>query len=496
MRPEHPGKSPVPSRQERFREDPLDWTSFLGRRAFDLAAIARAWKIALPPLERLARRYMVDRADPEIHGPRREREDKLVMGLNVVRAAFRAYDRGSPAVRDAIVRLFLRKYLTPPEKRGARRRFLERYGTIPPAFLTISPEGTCNLSCRDCYAASIRGGLPRLSAGEFSWVLERKEEEWGSWFTVVSGGEPFLWRDGDVDLVEMARLHPSQYFLVYTNGTLLDRDLARRLGEVGNITPAISVEGFERETDARRGHGVHRRILAAMENLREAGVPFGISVTANRDNARLLLSDEFIDFWFERQGALYMWLFHYMPIGRGIEVERQVPPDVRAWMWEREQELVHRRRLFVVDFWNMGPVSSGCIAAGRGGGYLYIDWHGRIHPCVFVPYWTERVQDLAAAGRPLTDALSSDFFRRIRDWQREYSWRRPPAERGNEIRPCPIRDHHRVLRRIVRESGANPGTAAAAEALHDEAYVEGMARYDEAVAAALDPIWEAHYRDP
>ena len=439
---------------------------------------------------------MVEKADPAVHGPRHEREDKLAMGLNVVRAAFAAYDRGSPAVRDAIVRLFLRKYLTPPEKRGARRRFLEKYGTIPPAFLTISPEGTCNLSCRDCYAASIRGGLPRLTAGEFSWVLERKEEEWGSWFTVVSGGEPFLWRDGEIDLVEIARMHPSQYFLVYTNGTLIDEELAGRLAAVGNVTPAISVEGFEEQTDARRGHGVFRRILRAMEHLREAGVPFGISVTANRENARLLLSDEMIDFWFGEQGALYMWLFHYMPIGRGIEVERQVPPDVRAWMWEREQELVHERRLFVVDFWNMGPVSSGCIAAGRGGGYLYIDWHGRIYPCVFVPYWKDRVRDLVAAGKQLTDALHSDLFRGIRDWQSSYSWRRPPQVRGNEIRPCPIRDHHHVMRQLVLESGARAGHASAEEALRDPAYADGMARYDREVAEALDPIWEREYRQP
>ena len=38
---------------------------------------------------------------------------------------------------------------------------------------------------------------------------------------------------------------------MYTNGTLIDEKMAQRMAEVGNITPAISVEGFEKKTDER-----------------------------------------------------------------------------------------------------------------------------------------------------------------------------------------------------------------------------------------------------
>jgi len=54
-----------------------------------------------------------------------------------------------------------------------------------------------------------------------------------------------------------------------------------------------------------------------------------------------------------------------MPIGRGVEVKRQVPPDIRRKMWEREQEIVRKERLFFADFWNSGPFASGCIAGVR-----------------------------------------------------------------------------------------------------------------------------------
>lgn len=64
---------------------------------------------------------------------------------------------------------------------------------------------------------------------------------------------------------------------------LLD-EFAARLAEAGNITPAISVEGFETETDTRRGEGVHGRIMKAFDALRRHGVPFGVSATATRHN--------------------------------------------------------------------------------------------------------------------------------------------------------------------------------------------------------------------
>jgi len=56
----------------------------------------------------------------------------------------------------------------------------------------------------------------------------------------------------------------------------------RPMSELGNFSPAISVEGFEQETDSRRGKGINKKILEAMDNLRRLGVLFGISVDSRR----------------------------------------------------------------------------------------------------------------------------------------------------------------------------------------------------------------------
>ena len=142
--------------------------------------------------------------------------------------------------------------------------------------------------------------------------------------------------------------------MMYTNGTLITADVAGRMAQLGNVTPAISVEGFERETDERRGKGTFRKIEKAMENLRRAGVPFGVSMTATRDNAHLVLSDELIRHYFKGQGAFYGWVFQYMPIGRSYTLDMMITPQQRLAMFHREQEVVNNQGLFLVDFWNGG----------------------------------------------------------------------------------------------------------------------------------------------
>ncbi len=68
-----------------------------------------------------------------------------------------------------------------------------------------------------------------------------------------------------------------------------------------------------------------------MEQLKNAGVPFGISVTATRQNAETVLSDEFLDYYFENMGAIYGWIFQYMPIGRSYTIDMMVSPEQRRW---------------------------------------------------------------------------------------------------------------------------------------------------------------------
>ncbi|MFQ6092492.1 MAG: radical SAM/SPASM domain-containing protein [bacterium] len=428
--------------------------------------------------------------------PRRSQEDKYYMLRNMLQSINRALEskRISPSFRRGLIEVLVGSVLL--EDNAARRAFRKSHGFGPPTFLLISPTKRCNLRCIGCYASSSSANAEKLDYKTVDRILTQKRELWGSHFTVISGGEPLMWRSEGKNLIDLVAEHSDQFFLMYTNGTLIGERVASRMAEVGNITPAISVEGFGKETDARRGKGVHRRILGAFENLRNRGVPFGISITATRHNAELVLSDDFLDFYFEDQGALYGWIFQYMPIGRSYTLDLMVTPEQRKWMFEREQYLVQDRGLFIADFWNSGSVANGCISAGREGGYFCIDWNGNCPPCDFFPYYTHNIVDVYKKGGDLNTVLMCPLFQDIRNWQREYGYMKPAREVGNQIAPCISKDHHRVARKIIETAGARPKNREGEEALKDPTYYTGLVACGDAVDRLTRPIWERDYIGP
>ncbi|MCX8052494.1 MAG: radical SAM protein [Armatimonadetes bacterium] len=417
--------------------------------------------------------------------------DRLDCAIALLRGLDRIMRRGLVSKRfmSTILEAFLGNVFMNEELTVAAGKL----GFEPPSFITISPTGRCNLKCKGCYAsdAALQGN--QLSFEVFDRICREKREMWGSHFTVISGGEPFLWEDNGRDLIDLAARHPSDVFMVYTNGTVIDNELARRLADVANISPCFSVEGFEADTDARRGKGVHAKVMAAMERLRNYGIPFGISATATRDNWDIITSDEFVDFYYFDQGALYCWVFQYMPIGRDQSVDLVVPPEHRVEMVDRMWRLVRERQVFMVDFWNSGTASLGCIAAGRGTGYFYINWDGDVMPCVFTPYAADNINEIYARGENIQSVLNLPLFKKIREWQHEHGYEKPPVETKNWLCPCAIRDHFDTFAEAVRECNARPITPEAKAALEDQEYYSRMVEYGIRMHELLEEKWEREY---
>jgi MoaA/NifB/PqqE/SkfB family radical SAM enzyme len=424
-------------------------------------------------------------------------EDKYYIVRNLMRSFESKYKAGAlaPSVRDWIINTLIGDVIL-----NYRERYPEvvkkRENDEPnPVFITLSPTQTCNLACIGCYAASTNKTSATLEWDVVDRIMEQKRRLWGSHFTVISGGEPLMYESQGKTILDLYEKYNDNFFLMYTNGTLIDKAMANRLAELGNVTPAISVEGFEADTDARRGKGVFSKILEAIENLKEAGVMYGISFTATRKNADKILHSDFIDEFFGPKGATFAWMFQYLPIGRGPDFDLMLTTEQRKQLWYRERELMRDKGIFFVDFWNGGPISDGCISAGRKGGYLYIDWHGNVQPCVFIPYSVGNIKtDFFDKGKTLDDILKTPFFTKLRDWQKGYSYQKSAAEAGNEIVPCPIRDHHKEFNKIAREVNATPVGTSAKRALTDEKYIEELTKVGKEVAEATDEIWRQEYQ--
>jgi len=417
--------------------------------------------------------------------PQRVQEDKYYMVKSFVVALDKALKQTKArAVRKALVNSMIQNILL--NSKSQIKKFKEEFGRTPPAFLLISPGKFCNLKCIGCYANSSSASSEKLDWDVVDKIITEKINLWGSYFTVISGGEPLLWESQGKTIIDIAKKHPDNFFLMYTNGTLITKETAKKLAEAGNITPAISVEGFKKETDERRGKGIFKKILEAIDNLNEAGVPFGISVTPTRKNCALLTSEKFIKY-FQAKGALYTWMFQLMPIGRA-SFDLVVTPEQRKEMFYKTRDLIKKGYL-VADFWNCGSVSNGCISAGRSRGYLHIEWNGNVTPCAFNPYAVANINEIYKNDGNLNDVLNKPFFQKIRRWQDDYA-----SKQGNWILPCPIRDHYKEMREFIDEDKPQPIDESAKQALQNKEYAEKMINYDKALTEIFDPIWKKEYK--
>jgi MoaA/NifB/PqqE/SkfB family radical SAM enzyme len=392
-----------------------------------------------------------------------------------------------------VASLWIKALRTPPHKIPAVVKFHREYNVDPPWFLTISPGHSCNLKCNGCYAASSLGG------NKLEWpVLERVINEakalWGIRLVVFSGGEPLLYHSHNKGVLDIVERNPDLLFLMFTNGTLINEKLATQLSKHGNLTPAFSVEGMQNRTDDRRGKGVFNIIKQKMKLLRQVGIPFGISATVTRDNYEEVLADEFLDLFFGELGAFYAFYFQYLPIGHQPNVESMPTPLQRLDFWRRVWNIIEEKRLFLVDFWNHGPLVNGCISAGRAGGYLCIDWNGDIMPCVFAPYSATNIHQVYGNGGTLNDVWALPFFQSIRNWQVNYGFgKQKLSTEGNWMSSCPFRDHYHMFRSWIDQYELEPEDESARLAMLDSHYSQQMTEYATKFRKLSQKIWNREY---
>jgi MoaA/NifB/PqqE/SkfB family radical SAM enzyme len=385
--------------------------------------------------------------------------------LRVLRLLKRNWTSFHPRVRRRLVEnLFGHAFLRGADKRRQACRELGDY----PTTMVISPTMRCNLRCTGCYSYNYERedaiSTERLDR------LYTEAEELGIHFIVLTGGEPYL-RD---DTLELFAAHPHQIFMTYTNATILaDQRLAWRLAELGNVIPCVSVEGFQEETDERRGKGTFKRIRRAMQDMREAGLLFGFSATPMRHNNELLLTDEFVRYYVEL-GCKVGWYFSYMPIGREPDLGLMPTPAQRLYRFHRIRALRDRHDILAADFWCDGMLTGGCLSGGRT--YFHVNAQGGVEPCVFHQFSTDSILD-----KGLADCLASAYLRDVRKKLREVE---------NPLRPCPVIDNPWMLRELVAQHQPKPSQAGGEATLEGE-LAHGLDAYADEVKRLFDPVFEA-----
>ncbi len=353
-----------------------------------------------------------------------------------------------------------------------RRAKLAQAGSVSPVTAVLEPTGRCNLHCPGCYANSTREGAELPFEVWRDVIAECRDM--GVTLVTFSGGEPFLREASDRFITRMAEEFPNLGFLVYTNATMIDDDVAQRLGQVGNVFPAISVEGYEADSDARRGKGYSRGASQARQRLARNQVLYGFSATVTRKNAELVSSDEFLAHRIS-EGDMFGWYFILQPIGRQPRVDLLVTPEQRAHLRDQVCKWRHEGKpIFLGDFWNDGPFAGGCIAGGRY--YFHIYANGDISPCAFAPVACGNIMQIREGKTPyksLSDFVNNHpFFVRFRQRQSELTDRRAP---------CMLYDHPQMFRELCAQGDWFPGNNM------PEGYLDGE------IARGLDGVardWE------
>lgn len=374
---------------------------------------------------------MVDKVTPDdwYVGQRNAIRNVIETKNNWYQLVLKLYEL-DPEVR----KTFFRNFLYNASLRGGaiQQERAEQEGCNIPWAILLDPTSACNLHCTGCWAAEY-GNRLNLSLETIDSII-RQGKELGTYMYIYTGGEPLVRKK---DLIKICEMHPDCEFLSFTNGTLIDEDFCKEMLRVRNFVPAISLEGFEDANDSRRGEGVFEKVKNAMKLLKEHRLPFGISTCYTSRNYADISSEEFFDYMID-SGALFVWFFHYMPVGNSAAVELLPTPEQREEVYHRIRAFRETKPIFSMDFQNDAEFVGGCIAGGRS--YLHINAKGDVEPCVFIHYSNANIHDCS-----LLDALKSPIFM-------AYHNNQPFNE--NMLRPCPMLENPEYLRQMVKDCGA------------------------------------------
>lgn len=278
----------------------------------------------------------------------------------------------------------------------------ENEGYKIPPFLIASVTSRCNLMCKGCYD-QCNNGSPKEDLSTTKWLEVMSEAKaLGISFVLVAGGEPFT----RMDLLAGLGLYPEIIFPIFTNGTYIDETALKLLDRSRNLVPIISLEGYEEQTDARRGQGVYQTVTQSMSALNKKSIFFGVSITVTSENYELVTSHEFVENVIEKGCKIFFYV-EYIPLDPSTEA-LQINEEQRNGL---QQHLIILRDDFsslFISFPGDESEMGGCLSAGRG--FAHINASGDLEPCPFSPY-----SDVNLTQTPLKEALQSQFLRAIRE---------------------------------------------------------------------------------
>jgi MoaA/NifB/PqqE/SkfB family radical SAM enzyme len=321
-------------------------------------------------------------------------------------------------------------------------------GIVVPPFLILSITPNCNLKCSGCFAdaaGTMCYGTSKTTKNDSlnidQWrKIITEASELGVFGFIIAGGEPFLLPG----LLDLCKEFKNRFFIILTNGTLINDDDYKKLKQYGNLAVIVSIEGGAEQTDTRRGRGVYEKAMNTSQHLNEIGVLNGISVTITKLNYMYWMNPENIDHLIS-QGIRIGVFIEYIPTtpipknsNKNSDHSLILTPEERKTFREKMLQYRDTKQIYIVHSPGDEEFFGGCVSAGRG--FAHVTPEGDLTPC---PVSNIATHNLVTSS--FRDGLASPLFRKIRENEHLLE---------TEGLPCALFAHPKEVDELAKSVGA------------------------------------------
>ncbi len=275
---------------------------------------------------------------------------------------------------------------------------------LVPRLIAWELTGACNLNCVHCRAAATKApSSNELSTDEAKRFID-DIAGFAKPIIILSGGEPLM-RD---DVYEIARYGTDKglRMVLGTNGTLITREVAKKLKDAGIKRISISIDGASAKThDGFRGMpGAFDGALRGINVLKEAELSLQVNTTITKRNLKEV--PEILNLALEL-GADALHIFMLVPTGRGeVLAGEEVSPEeyegVLNWLYDAQKKVKIQLKATCAPHYfrivyqrakqegapvelrkeGFSAMTKGCLA---GTGFCFISRTGEVYPCGYLP---------------------------------------------------------------------------------------------------------------
>lgn len=268
-----------------------------------------------------------------------------------------------------------------------------------PLGATFELSPVCNLSCKMCYVRMTRNDVEKLGGERTAeeWLdIARQCKEAGSLYLLLTGGEPFFYKDFKYLFEELTKM--GFIISINSNGILIDDEMIEWLKENPPSKINITMYGASNETYKRlcNSSNGYDKVTYAIRKLKEAGITVIINLSLTPYNIEDY--DKIREFAEEVDALLRPAAYMFPPIRRDKNSigknERFTPQDaaihtIKAEIDKNGIDAFCKNASMIDNELKMGieDIEKGIYKDGKvmpcraGSSSFWINWQGKMTAC-------------------------------------------------------------------------------------------------------------------